>query len=99
MKVVPKDDVIIMFLNNMPILIKYLPYKYKNDKKIMLLLCKKDRTIIRYASNELRADYDFMNELIDFYPPFIYYAHNKLKDNYVIGVMSDSIDYNELPNL
>ena len=91
-KMLISDDVILMFLNNMPILIKYLPYKYKNDKKTMLLLCKKDRTVIRYASNELRADYDFINELIDFYPPVIYYAHNKLRDNYDLGLKCVSID-------
>jgi hypothetical protein len=91
-KMLINDDVILVFLNNMPWLIQYLPYKYKNDKKIMLLLCKKDRNIIRYASNDLRANYEFINELIDFYPSIIYYAHNKLKDNYELGLKCVSID-------
>lgn len=91
-KMLISDDVIVIFLNNMPILIQYLPYKYKNDKKIMLLLCKKDRTVIRYASKELRSDYNFINELIDFYPSVIYYANNKLKDNYDLALKCVSID-------
>jgi len=91
-KMLISDDVILIFLNNMPILIQYLPYKYKNDKKIMLLLCKKDRSVIRYASIELRSDYDFINELIDFYPSVIYYANNKLKDNYELALKCVSID-------
>jgi len=91
-KMLISDDLIIIFLNNMPKLIQYLPYKYKNDKKIMLLLCKKDRTVIRYASKELISDYNFINELIDFYPSVIYYANNKLKDNYDLALKCVSID-------
>ena len=64
----------------------------------MLLLCKKDRTVIRYASKELRSNYDFINELIDIYPPVIYYASNKLKDNYDLAIKcvsndGDTIEY------
>ena len=91
-KMLITDDIVNLFLNNMPILIKYMPYKYKNDKKLMLLLCKKDRTIIRYASNELRSNYDFINELIDYYPPVIYYASPKLKDNYDLALKCVSND-------
>lgn len=97
-KMLITDEIINVFLNNMPILIKYMPYKYQNDKKIMLLLCKKDRTVIRYASKELRSNYDFINELIDIYPPVIYYASNKLKDNYDLAIKcvsndGDTIEY------
>jgi hypothetical protein len=97
-KMLISDNVISIFLNNIPTLIQYLPYRYKNDKKLMLLLCKKDRIVIRYASKELRSDYDFINELIDFYPSVIYYASDKLKDNYELALKcvktdGDTIEY------
>ena len=53
-KLLLNDEITIKFLEKIPILIKYLNYSYKNNKELILTICKIDKTLIKYASNELK---------------------------------------------
>jgi hypothetical protein len=91
-KLLLTDEITIKFLEKMPIIIKYLNYNYKNNKELILSICKKDETLIKYASNELKSDIDFIDKMIDIYPASIYYANKELKDNYDLALKAVNKD-------
>jgi hypothetical protein len=67
-KIMITYDITFKFLLQTPSLIKYVEYKYKNDEKIILELCKKDIKTIKYISNELKSDHIFINKILELYP-------------------------------
>ena len=50
------NEIILKFTDKIPILIKSISYKYKNNKELLLSICKKDNSLIKYASYELKSD-------------------------------------------
>jgi len=86
------EDLTLKIIDKIPILIKNLPYNYKNNKELLLSLCKKENTLIKYASYELKSDYDFINKMISIYPASIYYASANLKDNYSLALKAVNLD-------
>ena len=45
-KLLLTEEITLKFLDKMPIIIKYLNYNYKNNKELILSICKKDETLI-----------------------------------------------------
>lgn len=86
------DEIIKKILLKMPILIKSLDYKYKNDSELITMICSKDKTMIKYASNTLKSNYDFMIKMIEIYPASIYYANEELKDNFELVIKAINLD-------
>jgi len=91
-KLLLNDEITLKILNKIPIMIKFLNYYHKNNKNLLLSICKIDNSLIKYASNELKSDIDFIDKMIDIFPASIYYAKKELKDNYDLALKAVSID-------
>jgi hypothetical protein len=91
-KLLLNDEITLKILNKIPIMIKFLNYYHKNNKNLLLSICKIDNSLIKYASNELKSDIDFIDKMIDIFPASIYYAKKELKDNYDLALKAVSKD-------
>ena len=48
--------------------------------------------LIKYASQELKGNREFIGKMIDVYPASIYYAKKELKDDYELALKAIKLD-------
>ena len=56
------------------------------DNALSILSLEKDNSLIKYASQELKGNKDFIGKMIDIFPASIYYAKKELRDDYELGL-------------
>jgi hypothetical protein len=90
--VIIDNTLTLRFLDKIPILIKYLDYSYKNNEEVFIKIIRKDNSLIKYASQELKGNREFIGKMIDVYPASIYYAKKELKDDYELALKAIKLD-------
>ena len=90
--VIIDNTLTLRFLDKIPILIKYLDYTYKNNEEVFIKIIRKDNSLIKYASQELKGNREFIGKMIDVYPASIYYAKKELKDDYELALKAIKLD-------
>ena len=90
--VIIDNTLTLRFLDKIPILIKYLDYTYKNNEEVFIKIIRKDNSLIKYASQELKGNREFIGKMIDVYPASIYYAKKELRDDYELALKAVKLD-------